>query len=100
MIGAGNEFGGRPKGPRREPDMQATVTHSRIGFETPDQHRSLIDRFWDDVAPFNNYSPEAARALLERQAHLSGEPLASDPWAAVQAALTERAAGRKIIRTA
>lgn len=80
--------------------MQATVAHDRFGFETPPQHRVLFDRFWDDVAPFNNYSPEAARALLERQSHLAGQPLASDPWAAVQAALAERAAGRKILRTA
>ncbi len=80
--------------------MQATVTRDRLGIETPAQHRALFDRFWEDVAPFNNYSPEAARALLERQAHLAGQPLASDPWAAVQAALNERAAGRKIIRTA
>jgi len=67
----------------------------------------LFDRFWDEVAPLNNFSPEAARALLSREAPVHQQVLAygspndamSDPWTAVRAALTERAAGRRIARS-
>lgn len=84
--------------------MQAAVTRDRDTAETPAVYRVLFDRFWEDVAPFNNYSPEAAQALLAREAiaheQVTSDGYASDPWVAVRAALRERAAGRRITRMA
>lgn len=82
--------------------MQAAVSTEHGNLHSPTNHRLLIDRFWDDVAPFNNYSPEAARALLSREAQIpaSMSDALADPFLAVRAALTERAAGRKITRGA
>jgi hypothetical protein len=104
MIGANSGHHSKPDQFRREPEMQAAVEREHFGAETPARHRALFERFWEDVAPFNNYSPEAARALLaaeiQTQGHVQHDVLASDPWAAVRAALAERAAGRKIIRIA
>jgi hypothetical protein len=78
------------------------ISAEQSNFQPSPVHRLLIDRYWDDIAPFNNYSPEAARALLSREAHIpaSMADVLSDPFLAVRAALTERAAGRKITRSA
>jgi hypothetical protein len=82
--------------------MQAAVTQDQRIPQTPAVYRMLFNRFWEDVAPLNNYSPEAARALLDREmaAHQqsSHDEFPSDPWVAVRAALRERAAGRRISR--
>ncbi|HEX7102479.1 MAG TPA: hypothetical protein VF201_07535 [Nitrolancea sp.] len=81
--------------------MQALISSEQSNFQPSPAHRLLIDRFWDDVAPFNNYSPEAARALLGREAHVpaSIDDALNDPFLAVRAALAERAAGRTITRS-
>lgn len=84
--------------------MQAIVTQDHGTAEHSDTKLRLFDLFWDDVAPLNNYSPEAAQALLAREAALvqnvTPDHFASDPWFAVHAALRERAAGRRIARSA
>ncbi len=106
MIGRNGHGGDKSNEPRRESDMQAAVTRELSTADTSAQNRSLFARFWEDVAPFNNFSPEAARALLARETAtdermLSGplhDGFTSDPWAAVRAALKERAAGRIIAR--
>jgi hypothetical protein len=81
--------------------MQALIAYEQGNVQLTSTNRLLIDRFWDDVAPFNNYSPEAARALLSREAHIpAAMPDAlADPFLAVRAALIERAAGRTITRS-
>jgi len=100
MIGSDNETGGKPLEPRRERNMQAAVAREQKSLETPAKRRMLFERFWEDVAPLNNFSPEAARALLARENETLGsapsDGFATDPRSAVQAALSERAAGRKI----
>lgn len=83
--------------------MQAAVTSNPVNLMSSSVYRVLFDRFWDEVAPLNNFSPEAARALLGREASVQQQVVAfgsatDDPWVAVRAALTERAAGRKITR--
>jgi hypothetical protein len=109
MIGdRDNENNGAPSTPERDIEMQAAVTPDQSNLTSSSVYRVLFDRFWDEVAPFNNFSPEAARALLSREtpvhqqfvAYGSGAEAVSDPWTAVRAALTERAAGRKITRSA
>ena len=87
--------------------MQAAVTTDQRNLNSSPVYRVLFDRFWDEVSPLNNFSPEAARALLSREAPVhqqviaygSGADAMVDPWTAVRAALTERAAGRKISRS-
>jgi hypothetical protein len=81
--------------------MQAVIS-SESSFQPSPARRVHFDRFWEDVAPFNNYSPEAARALLSREAHIPAalSDALADPFLAVRAALAERAAGRKITRSA
>jgi hypothetical protein len=93
----------------QEPTRQRNQ-QSEIGLGSRDTVIRLFDRFWDDVAPFNNFSPAAARALLAHEAAgaapqaLNGaielNDLFADPWFAVRAALRERAAGRPILRSA
>ena len=109
MIGAAdNEDNGARSTPERDIEMQAAVTPDQSNLTSSSVYRGLFDRFWDDVAPFNNFSPEAARALLSREtpvhqqfiAYDSGADAISDPWIAVRAALSERAAVRKITRGA
>lgn len=84
--------------------MQAAVAHNQGTAELPMINQVLFDRFWEDVAPLNNFSPEAAQALLARESSLPDafprDRSTSDPWTAVRAALRERAAGRRISRTA
>jgi hypothetical protein len=81
--------------------MQALISSEQSNFQSSPAYSLLFDRFWDEVAPFNNYSPEAARALLSREAHIPAAiaDALTDPFLAVRAALTERAAGRKITRS-
>jgi hypothetical protein len=108
MIGTGNDDSGTPSKPGRESEMQAAVTSDHGSLNSSPVYRVLFDRFWDEVAPLNNFSPEAARALLSREAPVHQQVIAFgsdadaivDPWTAVRAALTERAAGRRISRSA
>lgn len=81
--------------------MQALVSSEQSNFLSSAARRTLFDRFWDDIAPFNNYSPEAARALLSREVHIPAAAIdaLTDPFLAVRAALAERAAGRTITRS-
>jgi hypothetical protein len=83
--------------------MQALVQNNetdRPGIEAQQRFARLFDRFWDDVQHLNNYSPEAARALLRLEGDTErGEtldldgPAFDDPWTAVRVGLRERAAG-------
>lgn len=104
MIAGNDDRGDKPDELRRESTMQAAVTRDHSTAETPTMYRALFDRFWEDVAPLNNYSPEAARALLARESsvheQMPDNGFDSDPWTAVRAALQERAAGRPITRMA
>ena len=105
MIGTGKRDNGVPSEPRRDVEMQAAVTTDQSALNSSPVYRVLFNRFWDEVAPLNNFSPEAARALLSREAPVQQQVAAfgstiDDPWVAVRAALTERAAGRKITRGA
>ncbi len=80
--------------------MQAAVTHDYGTAELPAMYRMLFDRFWEDVAPLNNFSPEAAQAILKLEAPMYEQTMhdefVTDPVAAIHAALRERAAGRQI----
>ncbi len=104
MIGNKKSSGGKPNEPRRDSTMQAAVARDQGTAELPSIDQVLFDRFWEDVAPLNNYSPETAQALLARESPLPDmfprDRFASDPWTAVRAALRERAAGHRISRTA
>ncbi len=104
MIGDNNSGGGKPIEPRRDSSMQAAVAHNQGTAELPQINQILFDRFWEDVAPLNNFSPEAAQTLLARESSLPDsfprDRFAADPWTAVRAALRERAAGRRIYRSA
>ncbi len=104
MIGDKKSCGEKPIEPRRDSSMQAAVAHNQGTSELPSINQVLFDRFWEDVAPLNNFSPEAARALLARESSLPDalprDRFAFDPWSAVRAALRERANGRRITRTA
>ncbi|HET7034376.1 MAG TPA: hypothetical protein VFI42_01730 [Thermomicrobiaceae bacterium] len=71
--------------------------------ETRDLLRQVFDRYWDDVAPLNNYTPETARLLLVRESARDDRLLElendfNDPWVAVRLGLRERAAGRVLSR--
>jgi hypothetical protein len=105
MLGTDKRDSGAPSEPGRDVEMQAAATAHQSTFNSSPVYRVLFDRFWDEVAPLNNFSPEAARALLSREAPVQQQvaafgSTADDPWVAVRAALTERAAGRKITRGA
>lgn len=103
MIVTSDNDGGKPDQRRRESEMQAMVTRDYGAAEHSDTKLTLFDLFWEDVSPLNNYSPEAAQALLARETalsqNISPDHFASDPWFAVHAALRERAAGRRIARS-
>ncbi|HEU5424346.1 MAG TPA: hypothetical protein VFU72_12445 [Nitrolancea sp.] len=71
--------------------------------ETRDLLRQVFDRYWDDVAPLNNYTPETARLLLVREGGRDDRLVelgsdVNDPWLAVRLGLRERAAGRVLSR--
>ena len=105
MIGTDTRDSGVPSEPRRDVEMQAAATTDQSTFNMSPVYRVLFNRFWDEVAPLNNFSPDAARALLSREAPVQQQVVAfgsavDDPWVAVRAALTERAAGRTITRGA
>lgn len=104
MMGIDSENGNDPRTPRRELDVQPTLARESSKLETPGRFQALFERFWEDVAPLNSYSPETARALLALESralqHAPHDGFASDPRSAVHAALSERAAGRAITRLA
>jgi len=102
MIDTGPTRSGTPNRPGRDSEMQAAAITEHGNHISSPVYRVLFDRFWDEVAPLNNFSPEAARALLSRETRIQVSPLdaLNDPMIAVQAALSERAAGRLITRSA
>jgi hypothetical protein len=104
MMCPDGKNGSDQRTPREEPEVQPALAREAYRAGDSGGQQTLFSRFWEEVAPFNNYSPEAARALLARESrairHAPQDETASDPLAAVHAALSERAAGRKITRNA
>lgn len=95
-----------------EPALRQVHLDDCVGAsnDVGDLMRQVFERYWDDVAPLNHYTPETARMLLAREEARAGDVRVAvdglvdlsdafnDPWIAVKLGLRERAAGRLLTR--